>query len=366
MQTVKSSISISSIFPELRDDAIFERMSLPRGAVIAYNPEYCEIEEFHEDRGSDAAAELGTRSKKILLWARVVTEMFGDEEVTILLFSPILDKLVAEYVRMTFFHVSSETHAQTNLALLQYNSRVYEHAKLEIEDTAGKPPRHRESGTKQGTVAAESRPGSVTMAPVEFDISDRMSVQSSVASLHSSAKSTVNRAQLDLFTQELQLAATSKETPTLIKRLTFVLFAFLAVVITLIGVESAQFYKEAVDLKERFQMIEYFQIRYELIVYLSISPRSYDTYRKGTVPSTLVNYCQRTRIRADRAAEYNLKTRYSFEKFGLEYDYEDVAITYGSEKYIASFYYALIKVALFEFFVCVKYSGGKVTLLGSI
>ena len=91
-------------------------------------------------------------------------------------------------------------------------------------------------------------------------------------------------------------------------------------------------------------MIEYFQIRYELVVYLAVSPRSYDTYRKASVPATFVNYCARTLTRANRAADYNVKTKLSFDRFGLSYDYEPITITYGNDIYLVSFSYALYKV----------------------
>jgi len=176
------------------------------------------------------------------------------------------------------------------------------------------------------------------------DFDDRASLISSVASMNSVTTNTNTKMQLDLFTQEIQLSAASKETPTIVKRLIFVLFVFFALVVLLIGLESMQFTNEVVDLSGRFQFIEWFNIRYELIIYLSLSPRSYDTYRRASNPAQFTSYSARTRTRVDRTTIYNLKVRQAFEQFDLDYDYQIMDITYGTEKYQASFNYALIKV----------------------
>ncbi len=213
-----------------------------------------------------------------------------------------------------------------------YERKQKQSADLELEQKA-KPKKEAARDEENGSLDRD-----------RINISDACSVASSVASLQTSANSLSNSQQIDLFAQELQIAVASKETPPLIKKLGMVLVGFLAVVMTLIAVESAKFFQETDDLMDRFQMIEFFQIRYELIVYLSVSPRSYDTYRRASSASTFVSYCYRTRVRADRASAYNLKVRLSFNKFGLDYDYQSMAITYGSSVYYVSSDYAFLKV----------------------
>jgi len=101
MQTVKSSIVISTIFPEIKDDQILEKLRLPRGVVLMYSPDYCEIELYRDENIKDKS-EIITRNKR-LIWARFVKETHGEEEIIIFLFSPILEKFVPDYNRIFHF-----------------------------------------------------------------------------------------------------------------------------------------------------------------------------------------------------------------------------------------------------------------------
>ncbi len=163
----------------------------------------------------------------------------------------------------------------------------------------------------------------------------------------------------DLYMQELQVSKMNKdETPTLVKRLTLVMLVYLFIVIALlsmhipchmdnphVGVESKKLVDETHDLQERFQMIEYYQMRYELLIYLMMNPLSYTLYRVSTISEYFEPLCNMTETRIERVTQYNILTRRSFSRLGMNYDYEAVTVySDGDDLYVASFYYAFIIV----------------------
>lgn len=310
---LKTSVTLSSLFPEITDPALVAQLERPQGAVIAYRPE-C------SDFGESTRA-----GRRTLVWTRLVREKCGDEDTFLMVFSPVPERMSKAYLRIL------ASIQAVGIAMPEHRNMIYVRSEIENAVLAKfRRPR---------PVRANSRPKHAQSHGVG-ELSDSSSVHS-ILSLEGGGRSL---SQLDMFAQELQISVSSKKTPTLIKRLFLVLLGFLGVVVTLLMVESNQFLSEAEDLKERFKMIEYYQIRYELIIYMAMSPQSYNFYLGGGVESTFEKYCARALARADRVTTYNVLTRMSFSKFQLNYDYEDVTISYGGDIYIASFYYAFIKV----------------------
>jgi len=309
---VKTNSSITNVFPELHDDNIFRYVSRPQGAVIMFNPEIIDTEEVKNEP-------LNPK----MIWIRAVREKYGDKEVTIILFAPILKKMITEYQMLRV-----------------YGNRVFEHTNMFRNNDVYVKSNDDYSFCRSNEVE------SVYASPLpKKHGSDRQSNNSSLLSptTTNNTSSSPTRMNMEIISQQFQYESLSKETPTLVKKLSILLIAFFVIVVILITTESMQFENDVTDLKGRFQMIEFFQIRYVLLSYLSLAPRTYDTYRRSTVPETFIGFCTRTRTRADRFNEYSIKTRKAFEQFKLSYDYAEVPVTYGDEKYMASFNYALIK-----------------------
>eukprot|EP01022_Parablepharisma_sp_SALTPOND_P023593 TRINITY_DN5026_c1_g1_i1.p1 TRINITY_DN5026_c1_g1~~TRINITY_DN5026_c1_g1_i1.p1 ORF type:complete len:1576 (+),score=83.95 TRINITY_DN5026_c1_g1_i1:679-4728(+) len=279
---INSGMTMDELFPELHNKVLAELASTSRGMVIRYNTENAKVFNGDQSAGSEE------NETSILMWIRVTSEKYGDSTLNLLLLSPILEEYVDNYY-----------------SLAEYDHTVYKRRTDVIRLRPLQEPR-------DNTLSRESSPNN---APSQFDC----------------------------FSQELQTTASSREPPALVKRLTFVSVTFLFVVLVLLGVETAELYKETVELKERFKMIEYFQIRYEILIYLALSPKTYNTYRKGPVPATFIGFCKRTRIRAERGVQYALKVRKYFEKFKLDYDYRNLVVSYSGDKYFTSFYYAFTK-----------------------
>ncbi len=318
MEQVKSLLKTTTLFPELNREEIVQFLSRPAGGVVLFNTECGELEEARNE--SDASVK-----KRNMMWVRLIAERVGEEEVSILVFSPISIKSAGEYYRIYLCVI-------IRIAMSKYGNLLF--SRTGSEEVVMMPNGPAVIRRHQNT----SSRGLPTLAPE----SDAMSVSSSIASLDQDDGLTVS--QLDLFTHELQSNVASKATPVLVKRLALFLVGFLAVVVVLISVESAEFISETSGLKERFQMIEYYQIRYELLIYMAMSPYSYVFYRLVSA-SSFTSYCTRTRSRVARALQYNVLTRLSFSKLGLNYDYENIQVVLGtSTTYTVSFYYAFLTV----------------------
>ncbi len=323
MEILKASARLSDMFPEIASHLLRPLLERPQGAVISYDPGRFDVEE----NKCEITAVDEEEKLKNLLWVRIVKERYGEEEVLLLIFSPIPERFAQVYLRT----VQAIT---VRVAVPTYNNKIYR--RVEIEETLmSKLARPRAVRLDLSTSHSPSR----SAAEFSGSISTGESFSPQGAS-----RRLLSASQLDLFAQELQVRVASNKTPALITRLTFVLLAFLCVVLSLITIESEQFASETANLKRRFSVIENYQIRYELVIYLAMCPMSYNFYLGGQVRSTFAKYCSRAVIRANRALDYNVLTRLSFSRFSLNYDYENVDIVDRGEVYMTSFYYAFIKV----------------------
>ena len=90
MKNTKTNLSISDIFPELKDEDIKKLMSRSKGTVISYNALIKNMEIYQED----------DKCVDTLLWVRLIKENLGEDEITILLFSLIKHECIHEYGRI--------------------------------------------------------------------------------------------------------------------------------------------------------------------------------------------------------------------------------------------------------------------------
>jgi len=318
----KDNNTICNIMPELGTEDIMERAQMPSGVVCAITVKIGNEKSdtcSGLDKSTEIVNDLESISKRVirekkLLWIKLIVERYGDQTAHIFLISPIMRVAAGEYY-----------------PIKSVGTNIYSHqlivTKEQIKEMKFEEINSRRSGEQACTTVHYS------------DAMSMASMQSGAAS--NNGKDSLNKT--NEYMQEIQVAASSKKAPSIISKLMGILITFLVILIVLIGVETTQFTRETRDLKERFQIIEYFQIRFCLLIYLAMSPRSYNTYRNAASVYNFVSYTARTLVRADRAVYYNVLTRKSFDKFKIDYDYENIMVTYGSEKYQASFSYAFIK-----------------------
>ncbi|MDR3548023.1 MAG: PAS domain S-box protein [Candidatus Pacebacteria bacterium] len=324
-EVLLAGTSLSTVFPELRDERVFTLASRPQGVVLLFNPangneESCPDELEGEQKGvTSKAAENGCT----LMWVRVTKEECGDEQLIIVVFAPILKQALPEY--------------RPNEDL---EGKVFQRADQMLRLAAkGRVPRHRPESSAGPTTSDGRHPNG------GFDMGNEMASQSGStesADSFGSVRTQSTDAQDSLLHDEMHQQEEAGNTPAIIKRLRAILGIFLTVVIVLIGVETTQFYNEVTDLTGRFELIEYFTIRYELLLYMSACPMNYDLYRKSSDAANFVAYCVRARARANRAASYNVLLKKSFNSFGMEYDYDRITVYDGNDSYPVAFDYALL------------------------
>ena len=104
---IKGNLTISMLFPELKDADILTLLKSQQGAVLLFSREYCEIEEYHEeeDNGESSVDSCGDK-KRILVWTRIVEEKYGNDEIQILLVSPIERSHRKNYARNTTIYIN--------------------------------------------------------------------------------------------------------------------------------------------------------------------------------------------------------------------------------------------------------------------
>ncbi len=316
-EVLVAGTTLQLVFPELRDERILEFVSRPKGAVLLFNPSSGNEESSQDDTGESNGANANQRPEnRMLIWVRVVKEKCGEEDQLVVLFSLIQKAVRKEYVPHSDFA-----------------GKVFKRIDKALRSPARNfTPKH---ATNTGTVTPTSARN------YNFEVGTEQSQSGSAESGSFGSIGTQSTTSQDvLMKDEMQQQASGRDTPNIIKRLAVVLGIFLVLSVTLIVVETLKFTNEAVDLRDRFQMIEYFTIRYEIMIYMSSCPINYDTYRRVYDAATFAMYCVRARARADRGAAYNVLVKKSFTKFGMEYDYDKITIRVGSDSYSASYDYA--------------------------
>ncbi len=318
-----SGAVLQNIFPELLEDALVEQMSRPQGAVLIFNALQANDEINHElverlrikgcvrGNGSTALIDSIAPTGKFL-WVRLIREKCGTDDLVVFLFSPIMKYAIGEYK-----------------ASPQFGGRLFERSES--------PLTSKELLDKTPTTCKVTEN---IYAEDELEIASN-SRASSVGSM-SSIGSITSQQEMYMHEEMQQGNSGANVTPTIVRRLALVLISFFGVVITLVTMETITFYTETESLMGRFQMIEYFNIRYALIIYMSACPMSYDSYRRSTDAVNFVSYCYRARYRANRAAYYNVLLKKSFAKFNINYDYENVLVQSDGDYYSVSFNYALL------------------------
>ncbi len=329
-EVLVSGTRLHLVFPQLKDERIAQHLSRPQGGVISFDPANGNEEnpldsgELRVHKAPFMAA--APADENALMWVRLVQEKCGDDILTLALFAPVMKSSVGEYKPMD-----------------RFAGRVFERVAPTVSEFAAKQQQillQQQQARPGFSSAAEATTTNRNGGSSVDVMSD--SRASSVGSMASVSQS-VNSNNDAILNDEMQQQANGAgSTPTIIKRLILALVTFFVVVITLVAVETQQFFKESGELRDRFQMIEYFTIRYQLLIYLADCPRSYDLYRRGTDPANFVAFCGRTRTRTSKAAYYNLMLQKSYAKFGLDYDYQTITIQAGTDFYPASLNYALL------------------------
>ncbi len=103
-------MTISSVFPEMRDDTIRVRMEQSQGAVVFYSSDNVESE-FAAGSSTELPQLLAAPSNEktqaalpqrrmTLMWVRLYKEKCGSEDSLVVLFSPILARDLPEYTRI--------------------------------------------------------------------------------------------------------------------------------------------------------------------------------------------------------------------------------------------------------------------------
>lgn len=222
-----------------------------------------------------------------------------------------------------------------SVAVKKYSNKIFER----VETSA--------PATKEKSVLPESPKKVETRTDNhlgEIDEAQDLLSDSNSSSMGSSSHQSQSQDLYDNDSIREQLNGKGKAVPVLIKRLIFVLVVFLIVVVSLVSVETTELYSLTTDLSDRFTMIRYHNIRYELVIYLCASPTTYDMYRREENTENFSDYCYRTTQRVNKALDYNYKVTKSFTQFGLEYDYNDIILNSDSGSYLAAFDYAFFKV----------------------
>jgi hypothetical protein len=86
--SLKTSVSISTLFTEMQEELILELMRRSNGAVIQYSTKNVLAEDSSDEK------QLETH-KTILLWTKIINNYWNNYKI--LLFSPILDEYIREY-----------------------------------------------------------------------------------------------------------------------------------------------------------------------------------------------------------------------------------------------------------------------------
>ena len=76
-----------------------------KGVVLSYSKRSLEMMECFDDDSLEG-------SDEILLWVRIVKEYWGNDEVYILLFSPIIQEITKDYTRKYYFYKNSNKGVQ--------------------------------------------------------------------------------------------------------------------------------------------------------------------------------------------------------------------------------------------------------------
>ncbi len=321
-EALNAGTTLQTVFPELKVPEVRELFSRPQGAVLMFNPANGN-EESLQDEGCEKGRATTTKGNdSTLLWVRLVSEKCGDEEMTVVLFSPILKSAVHEYS-------PSKEFGRTVLERAEAFTRPDQNCCVDI-----RRPSRAEMAAEPASTPAEAD----EMTELMTD-----SHNSSVGTSQSQSHSFTAASQDVFYHDEMQQGdGGTSATPAIIKRLVVVLVAFFAVVIVLVGLETSQFFRESRDLRDRFQMIEYFNIRFELLIYMSGCPRNYIAYRGAPDPAGFVAYTVRARTRANKATYYNVLMKKTSDQFGFDYDQEPITINYGDDSSSVSFSYALL------------------------
>ncbi len=320
-----SGLTLQNVFPELRDERVFQFASRPQGTVLLFSPangneETCQDEPGERSLGESSQAAANNVST--LMWIRVVREKCGDEDQIVAAFSPILKQVAREY-----------------RPVAEFSGRLFQRVDQVTRLAArGLTPSNRIQPTSEATSPEGGN------SYVNFEAGNDTESQASAESAEESVSSvrTQSADGQDALLRGESQQTDAAEIPGIIKKLRAILGVFLVTVIVLIAVETTEFSNEVGNLTGRFEMIEYFTIRYELLLYMVACPMNYDLYRRANDAAVFVSYCVRARARADRASNFNVLLKKSFTKFGMEYDYDKITIYAGSGSYPVAVDYAIL------------------------
>ena len=101
IHTMKNNVLISSLFPEMRNEQIVSLFKEPKGAVV----QYASKDLMFDDSGDEKQG-ASESNRNRLMWIKIVTDCWDDPNYSILLFSPIVEDYVYEYVCNFFFYCS--------------------------------------------------------------------------------------------------------------------------------------------------------------------------------------------------------------------------------------------------------------------
>ncbi len=296
--------ALTEIFPWLSKTETAKELLANEGRVFAYQG----APMLGNGTGScDVIEDENVVSAQSLLWGRFVAETAGG---TVAFMSLVLSEIA---------------QADQKNYLPNEGTVFYVDAKVK-EVISTRRPAWRDSAEDAVTNDEEIRTnGKKHHEPRELVISDVASV-ASMASVGSSMRTSSAQASAGNsyeMSQELQLAAITRQTPTTIKWLGAGMLAMLIVVVALIFVSVYVSVKEVGSLETRFQLIEQYHLRYKASMVLADMARSYSSYI-GSGISKINSYVD---IRTDALSKYNVATRKLLFGQDLDYDGEMVYAT---------------------------------------
>lgn len=176
--------------------------------------------------------------------------------------------------------------------------------------------------------------------PLLLDDGRESSVSGSSVSIESGSKNSGS-----VSTAELIDRSFSNESPSSIKKLRALLIFLLLVILSLIATEADLICNEAMDLQNKFPLIEAYETRYRYSMMLYNFVELYDTTKYGGLQSSYTMAMAKIKSLMNQIATANVNTRLYFAQLGLNYDSYNLMITDHGSLVSYLFSHALIKVS---------------------
>ncbi|MDR3547260.1 MAG: PAS domain S-box protein [Candidatus Pacebacteria bacterium] len=239
----------------------------------------------------------GLKQPPALMWAAIQNEEYGfadPERAHIFIFSLIPTEDLPKYVESPIEGIFEDKNS---------NAFMAENATIRL-------PR------------ARSR--KIVVLPPEQDGRSEFSVTGSVASV-ASVSATTKSDSVGKIADQIRIHSVSKQTPSSIKRLAVILALILLGIVGLTLAEMLVSAFEMTDLKDRFELIQMYHLRYKMDVALASMLSVYaSNLAKGRTSFNL--FLTRTIGRANTLSSYNEQTRKLMYAQGLDYEMDMLTV----------------------------------------